>query len=279
VTQPVITLLTDYGLADEFVGVCHGVIARICPEARVIDVSHGVPRHDARTGGLMLAQALPYLPVGVHVAIVDPDVGGRRRAIALSAADGHTFVGPDNGVLWPAAQIGGQITEAVEISHSPLRLEPVSATFHGRDIFCPVAAHLAAGTPLQEAGPPLDPDELVRLDVPQARLENGRLLAEVTLVDRFGNLQLSARHEDLEAAGLRLGREAEIWAPSADPQVARYVRTFAEAGRGELILYEDAGRRLAVAVSHGSAAERLGAGPGATVTLSAGAADRTNTQP
>lgn len=252
--DPLITFLSDYGLADPFAGICHGVIASICPRARVIDLTHGIPRHDARAGALVLRDALRYVPVGVHLAVVDPDVGAKRRAVAMRLADGRLLVGPDNGVLWLAAEWGDGVVEAVEISHSPLRLEPVSATFHGRDIFAPVAAYLAAGTPLAEAGEPYDPDELIKLELTRARPEPGALVAHVVYIDRFGNVQLDASHDDLSEAGLRLGHRALLGVGHE----AQYVRTFADAAPGELIVYEDSARTLAVAVSHGSAAERLG---------------------
>src|SRR5437660_9297243 len=142
VSDPVITFLSDYGLDDHFVGVCHGVIATICPQARVIDITHGIARHDVRAGALALRSALPYVPVGVHLAVVDPDVGAQRRAVALRVSDERLLVGPDNGLLWLAADQAGGVVEAVDIARSPFRLEPVSATFHGRDIFAPVAARL-----------------------------------------------------------------------------------------------------------------------------------------
>ena len=149
-----ITFLSDYGLRDEFVGVVHAVIATIAPEARVIDLSHGVPRQDVAAGARMLARSLPFAPAGVHLAVVDPEVGARRRAVALlTAEDERMLVGPDNGLLLPAADRFGGVAEAVEISASPWRLEPVSATFHGRDVFAPVAARLAAGEPLGRGGP------------------------------------------------------------------------------------------------------------------------------
>jgi S-adenosyl-L-methionine hydrolase (adenosine-forming) len=267
VTLRVITFLSDYGLADEFVGVCHAVIAQISPDARVIDLSHGVPRHDIQTGALTLAAALPYAPTGVHLAVVDPEVGGTRRAIAVELADKRILVGPDNGLLWPAAQQGGGVIEAVEITHSPLRLEPVSATFHGRDIFAPVAAHLAWDTELGDAGRPFDPAELQTLDLPTAQIDGDRLAAPVTVVDRFGNLRLAATHDDLEAIGLRLGQLTTVQLASGESHQARYVRTFAEAQHGELILYEDAARQLAVALSHGDAAERLALKLGDHLTL------------
>jgi len=254
---PVITFLSDYGLQDDFVGICHAVIAGLCPAARIIDLSHGVPRHDARAGAVLLAGALPYLPSGVHLAVVDPDVGAERRAVALRCADGRRLVGPDNGLLWLAAEQAGGVVEAADIARSPFRLEPVSATFHGRDIFAPVAAHLAGGASLAEAGQPIDPDELVRLELPQPRLQDGRLLAHVVYVDRFGNAQLNVGHEDLSQIGLKLGRRVELGVGGGASTTAQYARTFADVPGGELMVYEDAYRRLALAISHGDAATQL----------------------
>ncbi|MHB8689964.1 MAG: SAM hydrolase/SAM-dependent halogenase family protein [Solirubrobacteraceae bacterium] len=266
---PVITFLSDYGLEDEFVGVCHGVIAGICPQARIIDLTHGIPRHDIRAGAITLRGALPYVPAGVHLAVVDPDVGAVRRAIALAVGvnGGRVLVGPDNGLLWPAATHFGGVLEAVELSRSPLRLPHVSATFHGRDIFSPIAAHLAAGLPLSDVGEPCDPDELVRLELPVASLEEGALVTEVLHVDRFGNVRLSANHQDLDSADLKLGRAVTLELDRGGSYDARYVRTFADAAGDELVVYEDAEQMLAIAVSHGSAAERLGLRDGAAVRI------------
>ncbi len=258
---PVITFLSDYGLQDDFVGVCHGVIAAICPEARVIDVTHGIARHDVRAGALILAHALPYLPAGVHLAVVDPDVGARRRAVALSLADERVLVGPDNGLLAPAAASCGGVVEAVEIATSPFRLEPVAATFHGRDIFAPVAAHIAAGTPLAEAGDPCDPAELVALELPTPGRERGALVAHALYIDRFGNIALDVGHDDLTDSGLKLGGKVILELAGGAQEPAHYARTFADVEPGELLVYEDAYRRLAIAVSHGDAAARLGLSP------------------
>ena len=209
---PVITFLSDYGLADDFVGICHAVIATLCPAARVIDLTHGIPRHDVPGGALVLEQSLPYLPVGIHLAVVDPDVGAERRAVALACADGRTLVGPDNGLLTASASAAGGIVAAADIARSPFRLEPVSATFHGRDIFAPVAARLASGAVLAEAGDPLDPGELVALPLSTAQLRDGALIAHVRYVDGFGNLQLDAGHQDLDGSGLRLGLAVTVQA-------------------------------------------------------------------
>jgi len=263
--DPLITFLSDYGLADPFAGICHGVIASICPRARVIDLTHAIPRHDARAGAMVLREALGYVPVGVHLAVVDPGVGAERRAVALRLRDARLLVGPDNGLLSLAAEQGGGVVEAVEIGRSPFRLKPVSATFHGRDIFAPVAAHLAAGMPLGEAGEPYDADALIKVELPRAHVEQGVLVAHAVYVDAFGNVQLDASHEDLAELGLELGGGVLL----GGGHEAHYARTFADASPGELIVYEDSARTLAVAVSHGSAAERLGLGVDAELRISA----------
>lgn len=266
---PVITFLSDYGLEDDFVGICHGVIARLCPQARVIDLTHGIARQDVRRGALVLQGALPYLPVGVHLAVVDPDVGAERRAVALRLADDRLMVGPDNGLLSLAAQQAGGVIEAVDIAHSKFRLEPVSATFHGRDIFAPVAAALAGGVPLAESGDPYDPDRLVPLTLPQPRVEEGVLHAHALYIDRFGNVGLNVEHDQLAELGLRLGWPVTVQVGDGQ-RGANYVRTFAEVPPGELLVYEDAYRRLSLAVSHGSAAERLGIVVDDELTIRAG---------
>lgn len=251
----VVTFLSDYGLGDDFVGVCHGVIARIAPQARILDITHGIARHDVRTGALVLERALPYMPAGVHLAVVDPEVGAERRAVALRCAgEDRLLVGPDNGLLALAAARFGGVVEAVEIGRSALRLEPVSASFHGRDVFAPVAAHLAAGTALlAEAGDPLDPGELVELPLPRARATADGLLAHVLQADRYGNVVLDAGHDDLAGSGLRLGRAATV-----NGRRALYATTFADVPAGELLLYEDGYRVLSLAVNRGSALAALG---------------------
>ena len=248
-----ITFLSDYGHRDDFVGVCHGVMARIAPQARVIDVTHGIARHDVRSGALILRRALPFLPAGVHLGVVDPQVGGDRRAVALRTADeDRILVGPDNGLLALAARRFGGAVEAVDVGRSPLRLEPVSATFHGRDLFAPVAAHLAAGTELAAAGEPMDPDELVDMEMPLAHADGEELVAHAIAFDRFGNVTLDVEHEELASFGLRLGQRISV-----NGQDAVYATTFADVAPGEMLVYEDAYRTLALAVNRGSAQQEL----------------------
>ncbi len=248
-----ISFLSDYGLDDDFVGVCHGVIARIAPAARVLDITHGVPPHDVRTGALLLRRALPYLPPGVHLAVVDPNVGTKRRAIALrTGEEDRLLVGPDNGLLSLAAQRFGGVVEAVDVTRSAHRLQPVSATFHGRDLFAPVTAALASGASLEEAGDPLDADEILAVHMPLAEIDAEGLTAHAIAFDRFGNVTLDVEHEELTFAGLRLGHSVGV-----NEHRAVYAVTFADVPPGELLLYEDAYRTLALAVNRGSAREAL----------------------
>jgi S-adenosyl-L-methionine hydrolase (adenosine-forming) len=202
----------------------------------------------------------------VHVAIVDPQVGTERRAVALRTGDGHILVGPDNGVLSLAWERGGGVELAVDVTRSPHRLEPVSATFHGRDIFAPVAAHLAGGAELADAGDPLDPATLAVVELPKPRIEADTLVAHALVVDRFGNVGLDADHDDTVATGITLGGTVEIEA-LRERYLATYAQTFADVRRGELIVYEDAYRTLAVAINRGDAAGTLGLQPDAEVRL------------
>jgi S-adenosylmethionine hydrolase len=205
----------------------------------------------------------------VHLAVVDPEVGARRRAVALrTAADGRLLVGPDNGLLMPAAERCGGVSEAVEISASPWRLEPVSATFHGRDVFAPVAARLAGGAPLVSAGTPMEVGELVPLVQSRPRQEEGSLVAHVVGADTFGNAVLDATHGDLLERGVKLGDA--IAARTSTRRVRGVVaRTFSDVAAGGLIVYEDAGGALALAINGGDAAALLGVRPGDEVRLEA----------
>jgi S-adenosylmethionine hydrolase len=262
----IVTLLTDYGPRDEFVGVCHGVIRTIAPDARIIDIAHGIGRHDVRHGAISLRNALPYMPVGVHVAVVDPQVGTERRGVAVRCEDGRVLVGPDNGVLALAWEKAGGVAEAIDITRSPHRLEPISATFHGRDIFVPVAAQIAAGADFRDAGDPLPVEELTALDLPKAMITNGAAVAHALLIDGYGNVSLDLTHDDLIDLEMTLGSRVEVGGPRLSAE-ATIVQTFADVAPGEMLVYEDAWSAIAVAVNRGDAAKALGVHRDAEVRL------------
>jgi S-adenosylmethionine hydrolase len=261
-----VTFLTDFGLEDDFVGTCHGVMKRIAPEIEIIDITHGIEPQGVLQGALVLANTLPYHPEGVHLAVVDPGVGSERRALALRSGDGRLFVGPDNGLLVPAAQKLGGIAEAFELTNREYVLEPVSATFHGRDVFSPVAAHLASGVAIAELGPPIEVDSLAQLDVPQPELTERRIRACCLYVDRFGNMQLNLTRQHLAKFGIEPGQQVELELTS-ERYFAVAARTFTDARGGEIILYEDAYENIAIAISGGSAAETFSARPGIEVRI------------
>lgn len=262
----IVTLLTDYGRDDDFVGVCHGVIRQIHPGTEIVDITHGIDRYAVRQGALVLRNTLPYMPAGVHVAVVDPQVGTERRAIALRTGDGRILVGPDNGLLSLAWERCDGVDLAVDITRSPHRLEPVSATFHGRDIFAPVGAHLARGAELADAGDPLDPESLARVELPEPREEDGAVVAHALVIDHFGNVGLNVDHERLAGTGITLGGRVEVDA-LGERYSATYAQTFADVNPGELIVYQDAYRTLALAINRGDAAGTLGLSPDAEVRL------------
>jgi S-adenosylmethionine hydrolase len=216
----------------------------------------------------VLANTLPYMPTGVHLAVVDPGVGGARKPIALRGSEGRVFVGPDNGLLLVAAEQLGQIEEAVELANEEFMLRPVSATFHGRDIFSPAAAHVASGVPIANLGPAVPADELTRLELPQPEIGSRRVRATVLYVDRFGNVQLNLTSADLEQVGIRPGTTVEIEV-GFERYYAVAARTFAEVRRGDIVLYEDAYRNVALAINQGNAAAMFTAVVGEELRLSA----------
>ena len=250
-----VTFLSDFGLQDDFVGTCHGVIKRIAPQAQIIDITHGIPPQAVLQGALVLANTLPYMPVGVHLGVVDPGVGGHRRALALRDADGRFFVGPDNGLLLPAAERAG-IAAAHELANPEYALESISRTFHGRDLFAPAAAHLARGVAIGELGPPIDPEALVRIELPELSFAEGVVHATTLYVDSFGNIALNVTRDDLERVGVVPGTRVELDL-AGERYYAVAARTFADARPGDVILYEDSYRNMAIAISNGNAAAML----------------------
>jgi S-adenosyl-L-methionine hydrolase (adenosine-forming) len=261
-----ITFLSDFGLKDDFVGTCHGVMKRIAPEAQIIDITHGIPATAILQGALVLANTIGFMPVGVHLAIVDPGVGGPRRPLALRDAEGRVYVGPDNGLLLPAGSRAG-IEDVYELANPAYALESISRTFHGRDLFAPAAAHLATGVPLAELGPPVDPEGLVRLDIPAPAIDGRGIRATLLYVDSFGNIALNLDRDDVEALGIVSGTRVELDLSSGERYYAVMARTFADARPGDVILYEDSYKNMSLAITRGSAARMLRASPGQEIRI------------
>lgn len=256
---------SDYGYTDDFAGTCRAVMKRIAPDVQVIDVTHGLVERDVLGGALVLRNTLPYMPDrAVHLAVVDPGVGGPRRPVALHSAGDRLFVGPDNGLLTLAADADGGVTSAHLLTNEELWLSPLSATFHGRDIFAPVAARLAAGLPLDVVGVGVDPASLTRLDVPAPEVTEDGLVATAVLVDRFGNVALNLSADELEAA--RFGERLEVEC-AGERYFTRVVRTFSSVRPSDILILIDSYGQVALAVNSGSAAEVLGVASGDRVRL------------
>ena len=258
---PIITLTTDFGLHDPFVGIMKGVILSICPSARLVDLTHDVEPQNILGGALALEAGWPYFPEGtVHLAVVDPGVGSARRALAVRAR-GHYLVGPDNGLLTPALMDAGW--RAVALTAPEYRLAEVSRTFHGRDVFAPAAAYLAAGVPLERLGPAVtDP---VRRPIPRSRLEDGALIGEVLAVDRFGNLLTSI--EAAQLVGLPGGRPVAV--EVAGRAVVGPVEVYADGADVRPTAIVGSTGRVEIFVRGGRADQVLGVGRGAPVRVRA----------
>ena len=266
--RPLVSLLTDFGLRDPSAAICRAVILGICPDAEVLDLAHDVRKYAIGEGALSLWAALPYVPVGVHMAVVDPGVGTARRPVALRVARGDVLVGPDNGLLVPAADRLGGVTEARELVNPELRLPVVTATFHGRDVFAPAAGHLARGVPFESLGPAFDPSSLVPSPLPAPRAIDGGLETEIVYVDTFGNVKLSALVADVRAAlGEPTGRRFRVRLGDGRVHVVPWSPTFGERREGEPLLYEDSYGRACIGVNQGNAAEALGLAGGTPVTI------------
>jgi hypothetical protein len=258
--RPVLSLMTDFGVRDPSGAICEGVILGICPDASVIHISHEVAKYAIRDGALMLWCALPFLPIGVHVAVVDPGVGTARRPVAIVAARGDVLIGPDNGLLMPAAERLGGVRAAHALTSEGHRLHPVSTSFHGRDIFAPAAAHLAAGVPIAELGPALDTDTLVDLVIPAATPIPDGIETSVIYIDTFGNCKLAGMRHELETSvgPMRPGRAVRVRADGGGDRSMSWADTFGDVPVGEPILYVDSYDRLTLAVNQGNAAADLG---------------------
>lgn len=264
--RPFISFMTDFGVGSSAPSVCRGVMLDIAPDTRLVDVTHAIRHFALRDGAFLLARSVPYFPVGVHVAVVDPGVGTARRPIALQVGRGDYLVGPDNGLLVPAARALGGIVAARALENRALWLPTVSHTFHGRDIFSPVAAHLATGTPFDSLGPAVDIADVTQLDLPNATPRDGGLNTSVLLIDAFGNCRLAGETSDLVTAfgEMERGRQFDLVLPARGARPAErvpiaWVATFGDVSVGSPLLFEDADYAgPALAVNQGSAAEQLG---------------------
>jgi S-adenosylmethionine hydrolase len=264
---PLISLLTDFGARDPSAGILHGVILGIAPDARIVDISHEVHKYAIRDGALLLWCALPWLPVGQHVAVVDPGVGTARRPIAIATGRGDVLIGPDNGLLVAAASRLGGVAAVHLLEAEAYRLPVVSTSFHGRDLFAPAAAHLASGVAIGDLGRAVDAASLVASPIADPVADDGALRSSVVYIDTFGNVKLAGLRADLEGAlgPLRPGDRLELrletrgdGAGAAATIDLPWRGTFGEAGPGDLLLYEDSYGRICLAANQADAAARLG---------------------
>lgn len=262
-----ISFLSDYGLEDEFVGVVKSVIRHIAPHATVVDITHGIAPHDIRAGALALARSCQYLAPGVVLAVIDPGVGTDRRGVAVETAEGElTLVGPDNGLLAAAVSLLGGAGRAVSLTNTDRHIPAPGPTFAGRDIFAPVAAHIADGLDLAELGDFIDPVTLTPGMVPLTRLEENTLLAEVLWVDRYGNAQLNVDPEEVAAFGDRIRLQ---WGHTKETRTARRADTYGDLKAGEVGLITDSYGLLSVCLERRSASDELKLRPGDAVSLAA----------
>lgn len=267
-SKPVV-FVSDLGLRDEFVGVCHAVIARISPGSTVIDISHGIAPHDVQAGGLVLAESLRFAPAdAVGLAVIDPGVGTDRLAIAVETGSGRQLVGPDNGVLSLAWRADGGAKRAVSIIAPEIVLQPISSVFHGRDVFAPAAAHLAAGADLSALGPDVPVAELTLARLAEPDTEPGKISGEVLDVDRFGNVRLNVRPSHLRAAGLEEASVLHVATLGQEADAPR-ISTYGGVGVGQYGAIVDAWGWIAIIRYEANAAAELGVQSGDVVWLTA----------
>jgi S-adenosylmethionine hydrolase len=268
--RPFVSMLTDWGLRDPYAAICHGVVLNIIPEALIVDITHEVEKYNIRHGALMLWQTLPYLPIGAHMAVVDPGVGTRRRPIAIETARGDLLIGPDNGLLIPGAERLGGVMRVHVIDNIQYRLPVLTSTFHGRDLFAPAAAHLALGVPVEAIGSEIDASDLVQIDWPPVVVRDGELGSTVIYTDTFGNLKLTGVTADILDAidGLQHGEDLDVrFAGRREATRMRWSPTFGDVPRGGYLVYEDSYGRLCIAQNQGSAAESLAVLEGTSVSV------------
>jgi S-adenosylmethionine hydrolase len=268
--RPVISFLSDFGARDPSAAICRGIMLGIANDAQIIDISHEVAKFRIRDGAHLLANSVQYLPVGTHVAVVDPGVGTSRRPIAILTQRGDVLVGPDNGLLLAAALRLGGTKQVRVLDNRKLWLQPdsTSSTFHGRDIFAPVAARLATGTAFNTVGKVLDESSLAHVSWPETTIEHGVLRSAVLYIDSFGNAKLGAQAAELvEAVGPLAPGDPLTVDVLAGPLPVPWARTFGDVAVGTLFLFEDSYGWLALSVNQGDAAGRLGLSEDAPIVV------------
>jgi S-adenosylmethionine hydrolase len=280
--RPFVSLTSDWGVRDPSPAICRAVVLGIAPDALIVDITHEVDKYNIRHGALMLWCALPFLPIGAHVCVVDPGVGTSRRPIAIETGRGDYLVGPDNGVLLPGAERIGGVARVHQIDNTQYRLPVVSATFHGRDLFTPAAAHLAMGVPLDAIGPAIDPSDLTRIEWPTAQVRRGELQTNVVYRDTFGNVKLGASSSDLQAAvpGIVYGDKVVVTfgaSARATPTEMTWAQTFGDIAAKGFLVYEDSYGRLCVAQNQGDAVRALKVDDDSRVVISRPAAGQART--
>jgi len=264
-TRP-ISFISDFGLSDEFVGVVHGVLARVAPESRVIDITHGIQRGNVRSAALALTRSIQYLPEGVCLAVIDPGVGSKRKAIAAETPWGH-FVGPDNGLLSPAVAMVGGASRIVSIENSEVMIPSPGETFHGRDVFAPAAGLLASGeATLDELGPAVSGDEVTPLLLPLTESEGSTISGKAWWVDQFGNVQTNISPEELSDLGVRQGDVLTVTVGSTIHSL-RWVTSYSDVEEGEALLHVDSAGLMAIAVRAGRADQALNVAEGLSVRM------------
>ena len=263
--MPGIALLTDFGLSDPYVGIMKGVILSICPKASVVDVSHDVDPQDIRAAAYLLDAAYPYFPEDtVHTVVVDPGVGSGRAIIAVQAG-GHYFLAPDNGVLTKVLE-GSVLQTAVRVENPAYFIQPVSRTFHGRDIFAPVAAHMAAGKLLDAFGPRISAEDMVQLEIPAAYLSKGELAGAIITVDRFGNLITNIPENLVQQ--LAPGKdESRLQVQVGSYQIKGLSPSYQSVSPGELLAIIGSRGYLEISVNQGDARAYCGVGEDAPVVV------------
>ncbi len=261
-----ISFLSDFGTTDEFVGVVHGVIARVAPEVRVIDITHQVGRGDVRAGALALLRAVQYLPPGVALAVVDPGVGTARKGIVASTPWGY-FVGPDNGLLAPAVAMVGGAELIVSLENKDYQLPAGGDTFHGRDIFAPAAAALASGQVTStDLGPNVPLDSVTPLLFPLAEIEAGSIRGEAWWIDGFGNVQTNISPEDLHVIGVSMGDTLRIQVGAAVHDLP-WRAVYGDVEEGEGLVYVDSYGLVALGVRDGRADDDFNLASGMAVVV------------